>query len=76
MSKIVTTSKGDKRPVQKGRPPMDPSLKRVANSIRLPRWLTDWLNQHKETKTSLIVNALIAHYNLKERENEIKYRYK
>ncbi len=48
-----------------GRPPVDPQLKKVTNSIKIPQWLTDWLNEQEETKVELIEKALMKQYKLK-----------
>lgn len=48
-----------------GRPPIDPTLKKVPNTIKLPQWLTDWLGEQDESKAVLIEQALIKAHKLK-----------
>lgn len=47
-----------------GRRPSHPVLKKVAVSVKLPRWLIDWLDQQAESRAVLIEDALRAKYNI------------
>ena len=41
-----------------GRKPVDPALKKVPISIKLPKWLIDWMDEQEESRPKLIEEAL------------------
>ncbi|SFO08919.1 hypothetical protein [Xenorhabdus japonica] len=47
-----------------GRPPIDKNLRKMPVTIKIPKWIIDWLNEQPETKVRLIENAIIKHYNI------------
>lgn len=47
-----------------GRPPIAPQLKKIPNSVKLSRWLTEWLNSQEKAKAVLIEEAVIEKHNL------------
>lgn len=57
-------TKGGKREGA-GRPPASPDLKKEAISLKLPRWLLDWMATREESRAVLIEQALIEKHGLK-----------
>ena len=51
------TIKGGKR-AGSGRKPAPPNLKKVQVSVKLPRWLRDWLSAQEKSRGVLIEEAL------------------
>lgn len=41
-----------------GRKPVPPQLKKMPISIKLPKWLIDWLDGQEESRANLIEEAL------------------
>ncbi len=41
-----------------GRKPVTPALKKVPISIKLPKWLIDWMDEQEESRPKLIEEAL------------------
>lgn len=63
-------SRGGKRPGA-GAPCLeDESQRRIPVSIRLPRWLVDWLRDQEYTQSSLIESAIVQAYRLKRRDRK------
>ncbi len=48
-----------------GRPPVALNLKKVPNTIKISQWVTDWLDEHENSKASLVENAITKYYKLK-----------
>ena len=48
-----------------GRPPMSPALKKTAISLKLPKWLIDWLDQQPASRPVTIEDALKKVHGLK-----------
>ncbi len=47
-----------------GRPPIAPELKKIPSTVKLSRWVTEWLNEQPEAKAVLIERAVIKAYKL------------
>ena len=41
-----------------GRKPVPPQIKKMPISIKLPKWLIDWLDAQEESRPNLIEEAL------------------
>lgn len=41
-----------------GRKPVPPELKKMPISIKLPKWLIDWMDTQEESRPNLIEEAL------------------
>lgn len=50
--------------VKRGRPRALPELRREVFSVRMPRWIIDWMNKRKESPTELIEHSLKTTYRL------------
>ena len=55
-------SRGGKR-LGAGRKPVPKELKKEPISIKLPRWLIDWMDTQEESRPKLIEEALRRQYN-------------
>lgn len=47
-----------------GRKPVPPGLKKEPISIKLPKWLIDWMDAQKESRPILIEEALRRQYGI------------
>ena len=47
-----------------GRKPVPPELKKEPISIKLPRWLIDWLDTQEDSRPKLIEEAMRRYYNI------------
>lgn len=56
-------SRGGKR-LGAGRKPVPKELKKEPISIKLPRWLIDWMDTQEESRPKLIEEALRRQYNI------------
>lgn len=56
-------SRGGKRPGA-GRKPVPPELKKEPISIKLPKWLIDWMDVQEESRPQLIEDALRRQHNI------------
>jgi hypothetical protein len=48
-----------------GRKPVSPEFKKDPISLKLPRWLLEWLDSKEESRAVLIEEALIEKHGLK-----------
>jgi hypothetical protein len=48
-----------------GRKPAPPALKKVPVSLKLPRWLIQWMDSQPESRAVLIEEALCNRHKLK-----------
>ena len=48
-----------------GRPPAPPMLKKEPISVKLPKWLIEWLDAQPESRAVLIENAICKRYKIK-----------
>ena len=53
-----------------GRPKIDSNLKKIPVSYRLPRWLVEWMRDHKNASSKLIEDAIKSHYDIVEPNGE------
>ena len=51
-----------------GRKPSPPDLKKIPISVKLPRWLVEWMRDQPESQSVLIEDALQDRHNLKSPE--------
>lgn len=69
LSLFIASMPPDQRPKRQGRtgplPRADRHLVKQAVSIRLPRWLIDWMDDQTDSRAVLIEKALRAHYKIK-----------
>ena len=56
-------TRGGKRPGA-GRKPVPPELKKEPISIKLPRWLIDWMDNQEESRPKLIEEALLRQHGI------------
>jgi len=47
-----------------GRKPVAPALKKEPISIKLPKWLIDWMDTQEESRPNLIEEAMRRQYNI------------
>lgn len=47
-----------------GRKPVDPLLKKEPISIKLPKWVIDWMDTQEESRPKLIEEALRRQYGI------------
>lgn len=47
-----------------GRKPVAPELKKEPISIKLPKWLIDWMDKQEESRPNLIEEAMRRSYNI------------
>ena len=59
---------GAGRPKGTGKPWQDPEQLREVVSVRLPRFIVEWLKSQPEPQTKLIEDAIIRTYKLKRSE--------
>jgi len=50
---------------KRGRPPIDPALKKEKITIRLEHWLITWLDEQDATRGDLIHKAIMRFYKLR-----------
>jgi len=63
--------KGSGKHGRQGRKPTPAHMKRVPlTDCRIPRWLSDWLKDQKESRGKIIERALVERYGLKDPEGE------
>lgn len=60
---VNKASHGGRRPGA-GPPRKPPEIKKVPVSLKLPRWLIDWLDGRPESRATLIEEALKRQYRL------------
>ena len=48
-----------------GRKPATPALKKMPVSLKLPRWLIEWMDSQPESRAVLIEEALCKRHKLK-----------
>ena len=48
-----------------GRKPAPPMLKKEPVSLKLPRWLIEWIDRQPDSRAVLIEDAIIRRHNLK-----------
>ena len=53
-----------------GRPPAPPMLKKEPISLKLPRWLIDWMDAQPESRAVLIEEALSKAHKLRPPKGE------
>lgn len=61
---VNNSSHGGRRPGA-GPPRKPPEIKKVPVSLKLPRWLIEWLDGRPESRAALIEEALKGQYGLK-----------
>lgn len=47
-----------------GRKPVPAELKKEPISIKLPKWLIDWMDEQQESRPNLIEEAMRRQYNI------------
>jgi hypothetical protein len=57
-------SRGGKR-LGAGRKPVAPELKKKPISIKLPKWLIDWMDTQEESRPNLIEEALRRQHSIR-----------
>lgn len=55
----------EKKPAQRGRPEVPELLRRELVTMRLPRWLADWLSSQPDSAGAVVESALVSRHKLK-----------
>lgn len=48
-----------------GRKPVEPELKKEPISIKLPKWLIEWMDTQHHSRPNLIEDAMRQHYDIR-----------
>jgi len=65
---------GAGRPAGTGRPIVEESERRLHRGIRLPRWVLEWCDAQDEPLARIVERALIEHYKLRKRGENVRMR--